>query len=248
MGAATHSPRALRPIVIKAVVTAILAQLVLGYLDHMRPPVNFAVALATGGIVLWGAFAFDLLARGSPHPKVKDSAELRPVQFAGQATLGEHDRLLQHQGHRLDRAEAYLRLVAAEPELAKAERDLNRAVARTETWETLAEDLPGWNAAVARWSRVVADLHPDFTLDHGPATEAETRAARALMPAGCNFSSQELRAGLTYLVQRERVLALHNRVETYRNRLAQGLAAQLQPGTPSVLAPDELVGQREVPD
>ena len=144
---------------------------------------------------------------------------MREMQEANLVELGNHAQRLDRHEQRLGLAEAHSRLLAAEPALAHAERDLDRAVARIETWEKLSEDMPAWNAAMARWSGVVAALRPDFALDLKPATEAETHAARAHLPLAYNFSSLNLKVALTYLVQRERILAAHARVEAYRYAL-----------------------------
>lgn len=211
--------RPLRSLTLTAAVVAILAELGLGGLGQIPAWLVYPIALATGGAVLWIALALDVLARRGRRPDRKDVANLREMQGTNSVVLGNHAQRLDRHEQRLGRAEAHLRLLAADPALAQAEHDLDRAVARIETWEKLSEDIDAWNAAMARWSGIVAALRPDLALDPSPATEAETRTARAQLPPAYNFSSQDLKVALTYLVQRERILAAHVRVEAYRYAL-----------------------------
>lgn len=123
--------------------------------------------------------------------------------------------MIELQDQHLARLEARFDRLVIERDLARAERDLQRAAEQVEHWDMLARDLPRWNAAMEQWSALVARIDPGLAPDTGPASDAELQAARAQLPPARNFSSQDLKAAVAYFVQRQRIVAAHERLQAH---------------------------------
>ena len=93
------------------------------------------LAIATGAVVIWTCLALDALIRRRARPDRADIANVRDLQHDNRATMDD-------QAHRLDRLETIVTFLAAQPALDTAERELARAAAAVEQWDSLSETLP----------------------------------------------------------------------------------------------------------
>lgn len=171
---------------------------------HMLDWLILPSAVATFGTVVWAALAFDALGRRAARPDRSDIVELLATQ------RDDHTSLTTVQS-RVDLIERRVRFIAARSSLVPIDAAMAAAAADVERWDAVISTTAIWYDHLDRWSVVVRSCGDDLAPEDAATNEEEARRARLRLPYGRNFSSQDLKTALRYLVLSERLAAARAR-------------------------------------